>query len=67
MSNMIGIDKLSQEIGVTSRTLRHWESQGLFASQRDTSSGWRMYDEQTVLAIRITAWLRGFDIGISMR
>lgn len=64
MSNMIGIDKLSQEIGVTSRTLRHWESQGLFASQRDTSSGWRMYDEQTVLAIRITAWLRGFDIGI---
>lgn len=64
MSNMIGIDKLSQEIGVTSRTLRHWESQGLFASQRDTSSGWRMYDEQTVLAIRITALLRGFDIRI---
>ena len=64
MSNMIGIDKLSQEIGVTSRTLRHWESQGLFESQRDSSSGWRMYDEQTVLAIRITALLRGFDIGI---
>lgn len=64
ISTMIGIDKLSQEIGVTSRTLRHWESQGLFSSQRDSSSGWRMYDEQTVLAIRITAWLRGFDIGI---
>lgn len=61
---LIGIDKLCQELGLTSRTLRHWESQGLFKSSRNASSGWRVYDEHAVLAIQVTAFLRSYDMGI---
>jgi DNA-binding transcriptional MerR regulator len=51
-------------MGLTSRTLRHWESEGLFKSERD-DSGWRVYDEDAVLRIGITALLRKIDIPIS--
>ncbi|WHY21201.1 MerR family transcriptional regulator [Paenibacillus sp. G2S3] len=64
MSEFVTIDKLSTQIGLTSRTLRHWEAQGLFKSHREASSGWRIYDEHAILAIRITALLRKLDISI---
>ncbi|WP_375102504.1 MerR family transcriptional regulator [Paenibacillus sp. RS8] len=64
MSGFVTIDKLSTQIGLTSRTLRHWEAQGLFESHREASSGWRIYDEHAILAIRITAFLRKLDISI---
>ncbi|WP_339316130.1 MerR family transcriptional regulator [Paenibacillus sp. FSL R10-2734] len=64
MSGFVTIDKLSTQIGLTSRTLRHWEAQGLFESHREASSGWRIYDEHAILAIRITALLRKLDISI---
>lgn len=64
MSGWVTIDKLSAQLGLTSRTLRHWEAQGLFESHRDNSSGWRVYDESAILAIQITALLRRFDISI---
>jgi DNA-binding transcriptional MerR regulator len=44
--------------------LRHWESEGLFQSDRDIDSDWRVYDENAVLCIRITAYLRKLDIPI---
>lgn len=65
MINLIAIHKLSAQIGLTSRTLRHWESEGLFKSGRDRDSGWRVYDEEAVLKIRITALLRKIDIPIN--
>lgn len=64
MSEFVTIDKLSTQFGLTSRTLRHWEAQGLFESQREASSGWRIYDEHAILAIQITALLRKLDISI---
>lgn len=64
MSEFVTIDKLSAQIGLTSRTLRHWEAQGLFESHRDSSSGWRIYDENAILAIRVTALLRKLEISI---
>ncbi|ADL53021.1 MerR family transcriptional regulator [Clostridium cellulovorans] len=58
----ISINKLSQQLGLTSRTLRHWESEGLFKSSRDYESGWRIYDEEAILAIRIITYLRKLNI-----
>ena len=65
MNSPIAIHKLSAQLGLTSRTLRHWESEGLFESGRDCDSGWRVYDETAVLRIRLTALLRKLDIPIS--
>ena len=62
MNIPIVINKLSTQLGLTSRTLRHWETEGLFKSMRDSESGWRVYDEEAMLCIKITAVLRNFDI-----
>ncbi len=62
MSLPVAINKLSAQLGLTSRTLRHWESEGLFESARDRESGWRVYDEAAVLRINITSVLRRLDI-----
>ncbi len=62
MNKSVAINKLSEEMGLTSRTLRHWESEGLFTSKRDASSGWRVYDENALMRIRITSILRRLDI-----
>ncbi|GGG15312.1 hypothetical protein GCM10010912_69690 [Paenibacillus albidus] len=62
MNRSVTINKMSEQMGLTSRTLRHWESEGLFRSERDPSSGWRVYDENAILSIRIIALLRKFDI-----
>ncbi|ULO05809.1 MerR family transcriptional regulator [Paenibacillus sp. 19GGS1-52] len=64
MSGFVAIDKLAAQCGLTSRTLRHWETEGLFRSQRDVNSGWRIYDEKARLAIQVIAFLRRFEIGI---
>lgn len=64
MNRSVAIHTLSEQMGLTSRTLRHWESEGLFKSERDTSSGWRVYDENAQLRIRMTAVLRKMDIPI---
>ncbi len=64
MNQLTPIHKLSSQMGLTSRTLRHWESEGLFYSMRDRDSGWRVYDENAVFCIRITALLRQLDIPV---
>ena len=64
MGEIQGISKVTLATGLTSRTLRYWESKGLLKSIRDPVSGWRMYDEQALRHIRITALLRGLDISL---
>lgn len=64
MNTPIPIHKLAAQVELTSRTLRHWESKGLYNSMRDKDSGWRAYDETAILCIRITALLRQLDIPI---
>ncbi|MEK3794271.1 MerR family transcriptional regulator [Paenibacillus sp. FSL R7-0204] len=61
---VVTIQQLSEQLGLTSRTLRHWEAEGLFQSMREVSSGWRTYDEHALKCIRITALLRRMDIPI---
>ncbi|MCL2254637.1 MAG: MerR family transcriptional regulator [Lachnospiraceae bacterium] len=60
----ISIHKLSAQVGLTSRTLRHWEAEGLFCSMRDKDSGWRVYDETATHCIYIIALLRKLDVPI---
>ena len=64
MNKPISINKVAEQMGLTSRTLRHWESENLFSSIRDVDSGWRTYDENAILCIQITALLRKIDIPI---
>jgi len=64
MDALITINKVSSDMGISSRTLRYWESAGLFKSIRDTQSGWRMYDDYTLQCIRITNFLRRLDFSI---
>lgn len=65
MNGPINISKLAEGMGLTSRTLRHWEEEGLYESLRDAGSGWRMYDAKAQSAIRITSGLR--KMGISLK
>lgn len=69
MEKPIPIQKLAAQLGLTSRTLRHWEAERLFQSQRDEASGWRVYDTEAVLCIHFTALLRrlGLSIGGSWK
>lgn len=64
MNKPLAINKVAEQLGLTSRTLRHWESEKLFSSIRDVDSGWRTYDESAILCIRITSLLRKIDIPI---
>ena len=60
----VTINKVSAELGISSRTLRYWESAGLFKSVRDAQSGWRTYDDYTLQCIRVTDLLRRLDISV---
>lgn len=64
MNKPLAINKVAEQMGLTSRTLRHWETEKLFSSIRDVDSGWRTYDDNAILCIKITALLRKIDIPI---
>ena len=64
MDQHIAIQKLSEHTGLSSRTLRHWESEGLIKSDRDPVSGWRSYDSHNVFCVKLTALLRSYDIAL---
>jgi DNA-binding transcriptional MerR regulator/DNA gyrase inhibitor GyrI len=56
------IHQVTEELGLTSRTLRHWEEKGLYESQRDPQSGWRIYSNEALQRIRFAKLLRELDI-----
>lgn len=51
-------------MNISSRTLRYWEDSGLFKSERDHQSNWRLYDDYALQCIRVTDILRRLDISI---
>ena len=61
---LTAINKVSIDMGISSRTLRYWEAAGLFESERDAQSGWRMYDENALQCIRVIDLLRRLDLSI---
>ncbi|WP_346931202.1 MerR family transcriptional regulator [Clostridium sp.] len=66
MSHFEPIHQVSEQLGVTSRTLRHWEDKGLFYSKRDPQSGWRMYNNEALQRIRLVILLRELDIPLKL-
>lgn len=64
MSHYQPIHEVSAQLGLTSRTLRHWEEKGLFHSYRDPQSGWRTYNDEAIQRIRLALLLRELDIPI---
>lgn len=59
------IQEVTEMVGVTSRTLRYWEQQGLIHSMRDQESNWRVYDNETITQIKFVKELR--DLNVSIR
>lgn len=52
---MLGIRQLAQEAGVSSKTLRYWETRGLLPPPRRTHTNYRLYtetDRERVVFIR---------------
>jgi len=66
MSYLEPIHRVSEQLAITSRTLRHWESRELFYSERDPQSGWRMYNNEALQKIRLTILLRELDIPLKL-
>lgn len=66
MSYLEPIHCVSEQLAITSRTLRHWESKELFYSERDPQSGWRMYNNEALQKIRLTILLRELDIPLKL-
>jgi DNA-binding transcriptional MerR regulator/DNA gyrase inhibitor GyrI len=64
MSQYVSIHDITLQLGLTSRTLRHWEQKGLFKSSRDPQSDWRVYDDEAIKHIRLILLLRELDIPI---
>ena len=64
MSELQSINKVSTLMNISSRTLRYWEESGLFKSERDPQSNWRLYDDYALQCIRVTDLLRRLDIPI---
>ncbi|MBU3187274.1 MerR family transcriptional regulator [Clostridium estertheticum] len=64
MSHFEPIHQVSAKLGLTSRTLRHWEEKELFYSQRDPQSGWRIYNAEALQRVRFVLLLRELDIPI---
>ena len=62
---LTSINKVSVDMGISSRTLRYWETAGLFKSSRDAQSGWRVYDDAAMQRIRITELLRRLDLPVN--
>ncbi len=66
MSQFEPIHQVVEKLGVTSRTLRHWEEKELFKSQRDPQSGWRIYSNEVLERIRLIILLRELDIPLKL-
>lgn len=62
MSRTYSIRDLTRELGVTSRTLRHYEAEGLIAPERRGQA--RLYSARD--RARITLILRGRRVGFSL-
>jgi len=65
MNELMAINKVATDFGISSRTLRYWESAGLFTSKRDAQSGWRVYDDSAIQCIRTTNLLRRLDFSLA--
>lgn len=45
---LLRIGELAERLGVSTTSLRRWESQGLLPPAQRTTAGWRGYDEEDI-------------------
>ena len=62
MSDIYTITDLAQEFGITTRTIRHYEDEGLLAPQRDGQN--RLFSHRD--RVRLKLALRGKRLGFSL-
>ncbi|MCL2665523.1 MAG: MerR family transcriptional regulator [Defluviitaleaceae bacterium] len=65
MDGLTAIGKAAADFGISSRTLRHWEAEGLIKCARDAQSGRRVYDEDAIRCIRTIDVLRRLDFSLA--
>lgn len=58
------ISEVARLAGTTSRTLRHYQAEGLLHPSRVSDSGYRFYDEQGLLRLQRILLLRQLGLGI---
>lgn len=58
------IQEVAKHAGTTSRTLRHYDSQGLLAPTRVGANGYRYYDELALARLQRILMLRDLGLGI---
>lgn len=59
------IGEVAKQSGVTSRTLRHYESIGLLLPSSTGTNGYRYYDEAALVRLQRILLLRGLGVGLS--
>lgn len=58
------IRKVANHLGIRESTLRFWESEGLIEPIRQSSSGYRLYNAETIRMIRVIHNLRKANYGL---
>lgn len=59
------IDRIARELGVTKRTIRYYEEQGLLSPPNRTEKGYRLYSESDLNRLRLAIEMRdimGFSL-----
>ena len=58
------IGELAQLSGVTVRTIRHYEKIGLIAPSGRKANGYRVFDRQALVRVRMIRWFQGFGLSL---
>ena len=58
------IREFAQRTGMSSKTIRYYESIGILRSPQRTANGYRDYDQQDVVRARFVAGIRSLDLSL---
>jgi len=64
MNELIKIRELSDKYGITTKTLRYYEAEGIIKSHRTDDYAYRMYDEEAVKRLEQILILRKMNISV---
>lgn len=65
-TNVLTVDAVSRQLGITPRTLRYYEEVGLISPTTRTSGGHRLYDQNTLDRLQQILRLKDY-LGISLQ
>ena len=64
LAQYITISNLAQKVGVSSRTIKHWEEKGIIESEMRSSGGFRLYSEVYVYMCQLIRDLQLFNYSL---